>query len=144
MLRKRKRNGNSKDKAQTFSRTVNLIKNETLLKRKLVYGIVYEPEVKDTDGDYASAEEIEKAAHDFLPRAATNVEHEDNSPDVEIVESYIAPVDLTIPGSDGGDVVKKGSWVLVSKINDTDVLDALANGELTGYSLEGTAKTATA
>ena len=59
------------------------------------------------------------------------------------MESYIAPVDLTIPGSDGGDVVKKGSWVLVSKINDTDVLDALANGELTGYSLEGTAKTAT-
>ena len=88
MLRKRKRNGKdknkdkNKDEAQTFSRTVNLIKNETLLKRKLVYGIVYEPEVKDTDGDYASADEIEKAAHDFLPRAATNVEHEDNSPDV--------------------------------------------------------------
>ena len=136
-----KRKKKDKDGAQTFSRTVNLIKNETLLKRKLVYGIVYEPEVKDTDGDYASAEEIEKAAHEFLPRAATNVEHENNSPDVEIVESYIAPIDLTIAGSDN--VVKKGSWVLVSKINDTDVLDALASGELTGYSLEGTAKTAT-
>ena len=129
-----------KTESTTFNRTVNLIKNEALLKRGLVYGVVYEPETVDTDGDYASLAEIEKAAHAFLPRAATNIEHDGGPPDVKIVESYIAPMDMTIPGS--ADVVKKGSWVLVTKVDDTEVLKALAEGELTGYSLEGSAKTA--
>ena len=33
--------------------------------QKLVYGIVYEPDVPDAHGDYMTAEEIEKAAHGF-------------------------------------------------------------------------------
>ncbi len=32
----------------------------------LVYGTVYEPNVKDTDGDWADAKTIRKAAHGFM------------------------------------------------------------------------------
>ena len=126
-------------KDKDFNQTINIIKSKSTLERGLVYGIVYEPNVKDTDGDYATAEEIEKAAHSFLPRAMMNIQHEkDSSADVDVVESYIAPQDIMIPGSK--ELAKAGSWILVTKINDPELKKSIADGTITGYSLEGTAK----
>ncbi len=34
--------------------------------QKLVYGVVYEPDVEDVHGDFMDAETIEKAAHGFM------------------------------------------------------------------------------
>ena len=34
--------------------------------QRYTLGVVYEPDVPDTEGDVASAEEIEKAAHSFM------------------------------------------------------------------------------
>ena len=107
------------------------------LERGLVYGIVYEPNVKDTHGDFTTAEEIEKAAHEFLPRAATDVNHDaNNNPEVAVVESYIAPTDLIFPN---GETVRKGAWVLVTKVFDESLKESILKGEVTGYSLEGKA-----
>jgi len=111
----------------------------------LVYGIVYSPNVTDTHGDFTSKEEIEKAAHEFLPTALkngtngwTDVNHSEPVAEnaVEVVESYIAPVDFVF---ESGEIVSKGSWVLVAKVNDAELKESIEKGEITGFSLEGTA-----
>lgn len=116
---------------------------KSALEKGLVYGIVYAPNTKDSHDDFTSADVIEKAAHDFLPEALkngdaswTDVNHRDAIRDVEVVESFIAPCDFSYAP---GDVVKKGSWVLVARVNNPALRDAILKGELTGFSLEGTA-----
>ena len=128
---------NNNDKDKKVNRTISLIKNEKQLEKGLVYGIVYEPDMVDTDGDYATAEEIEKAAHNFLPQAEINIEHKNNNPDISVVESYIAPINFSLEGSD--QIVKKGSWVLVTKIHDEELRKSIIKENWTGYSMEGTA-----
>jgi len=112
--------------------------------RGLIYGIVYAPDIKDTHGDHTSKEEIEFAAHNFLPHSIMNIDHKENNPEVEVVESFIAPCDFTY-GDGAGDSmdkeqVTKGSWVLVTKVLDNELLESIKRGERTGYSLEGTAQ----
>jgi hypothetical protein len=101
-----------------FAHDVNVRMAESFFEKGLVYGVVYSPNTEDTHGDWTTAEEIERAAHNFLPTAKsdwTNVNHDGNSlPDVDVVESYIAPCDFTI----GGEAVTKGSWVIVSRVNN--------------------------
>jgi hypothetical protein len=111
------------------------------ISKGLVYGIVYEPDKHDTQGDWTSAEEIEKAAHNFLPLALskgnagwTDVNHKDAIQDVEVVESYIAQSDFIFPTNEQ---VKKGSWVLVARVNNPELRKSIEDGEITGYSLEG-------
>lgn len=102
--------------------------------QKLVYGIVYEPGVKDTYGNYASAEEIEKAAHKFLEKYRQIDEEHNYIPGVgTVVESYIAPDDFEV----NGEVIKKGSWVLVTRAS-AEVWEKIQKGEYTGYSMAGT------
>lgn len=127
--------------SQTVKVDVEIFKLDTHLRKGLVYGIVYAPDQKDTHGDFTSKEEIENAAHGFLPRSVINLDHKDNNPEVEIVESFIAPCDFHYGEGDSMDrgKVLKGSWVLVSKILDINLRDSIERGERTGYSLEGTA-----
>ena len=131
-------------------------------------GVVYAPGVTDTQNDYASSAEIEKACWGFnrqerqagslakkLVKALTcgmtteipwediekatgrglGLMHELWSPDLgEIVESYIAPCDLTI----GDQLVVKGSWLL-GALWSPEIWPLVESGELDGYSLGGTA-----
>src|SRR5690606_15432934 len=80
--------------------------------QKLVYGVVYEPDVEDSHGDFMTAAEIEKAAHGFM-KDARNIDKQHNfeAGFGEVVESYVAPADITV----GDETITKGSWVLVTK-----------------------------
>ena len=49
----------------TFETTVKLL-TKSDDPQKLVYGVVYEPDVEDAHGDFMDAETIEKAAHGFM------------------------------------------------------------------------------
>ncbi|MGG3131336.1 XkdF-like putative serine protease domain-containing protein [Bacillus pumilus] len=103
--------------------------------QRLVYGIVYEPNVADAHGDYMTPEEIEKAAHGFLKDAREiDKQHDFQGGVGEVVESYIAPSDFEM----GDEVIKKGSWVLVTKASD-EIWEQIQKGEITGYSMAGTA-----
>lgn len=107
--------------------------------KKLVYGIVYEPNNPDVDGDFASAETIQNAAHEFLAsyRTIKSMHKETLSKeDAEIVESYIA---LT-PIKFGERNVKKGSWILVMKIHNEKIWSDIKEGKYIGYSFGGRAK----
>ncbi|QAR54922.1 terminase [Bacillus aerophilus] len=103
--------------------------------QRLVYGIVYEPNVADAHGDYMTPVEIEKAAHGFLKDAREiDKQHDFQGGVGEVVESYIAPSDFEM----GDELIKKGSWVLVTKASD-EIWEQIQKGEITGYSMAGTA-----
>ena len=104
--------------------------------QKLLYGIVYEPDVADHSGDAMTAVEIEKSAHEFL-EFYRNIDTEHNVvPGAGVVvESYIAPIDMNI----GDEVIKSGSWILVTKATD-EIWDDWKNGDITGYSMFGFAR----
>lgn len=118
-----------------FEKTVKiLIKEED--PQKLVYGVVYEPNVEDAHDDFMTEAEIEKAAHQFLKDSRNiDTQHNFESGSGEVVESYIAPADIEI----GDNVITKGSWVLVTKATD-EIWDSIQKGEITGYSMAGTAE----
>jgi len=100
----------------------------------IVCGVVYEPDTLDAQGDRASADEIRKAAFDFMENARTfKVNHKGKKADVVILESYVAPDDFSI----GKREIKKGSWLITARVNDSEVWKAIKSGELTGFSMAG-------
>lgn len=104
--------------------------------QKLVYGVVYEPDVEDSQGDSMGAAEIEKAAHGFMENyQQIDKQHDFTTHAGQVVESYIAPADMEI----GTQTVTKGTWVLVTKATD-EIWDAIQKGDYTGYSLAGQAE----
>ena len=129
----------TKEATSKISHDVSFISKAATLERGLVYGLVYEPLVKDTHEDFATAEDIEAAAHNYLPAAMQNVEHDGEqtltNADGTVVESYIAPCDFMVDEEE----IIKGSWILVTKIHTEDLREKIRNGEITGYSMEGTA-----
>ncbi|KIL14199.1 XkdF-like putative serine protease domain-containing protein [Bacillus safensis] len=102
---------------------------------RLVYGVVYEPNTPDAHQDFMSATEIERAAHGFMKDARhIDKQHDFQHGVGEVVESYIAPADFEV----GGELIRKGSWVLVTKASQ-EIWDQIQKGHITGYSMAGTA-----
>ncbi|MDX5886270.1 XkdF-like putative serine protease domain-containing protein [Bacillus cereus group sp. BfR-BA-00999] len=119
-----------------FEKPVKVIKSDDEAER-LVYGIVYEPDTIDAHGDFADAKTIEKAAHEFMLKYRQIDKNHDFVAGVgEVVESYIAPVDMEL----NGEPVKKGTWILTTKA-DEETWEAVKKGEFQGYSLAGVAET---
>ena len=103
---------------------------------RIVTGEVLVPEEVDSQGDIISEDEIRKTAHNFLSdyRGEGNkVQHSRKNDKLRIVESYISLVDMEI----NKHKIKKGSWVMSSKILDDKIWDQIKKGELTGYSIGG-------
>ena len=105
--------------------------------RQIVYGIVYEPEKVDAQGDYMQAEAIEKACHDYMVRyrkgeAGIRLSHSVDVP-AYVVENYIAPQDLVI----GEAEVPQGAWVMAVWVPDQEVWKLVESGEVMGFSMGG-------
>lgn len=100
-----------------------------------VTGIVYEPMVKDSQGDCMTADEIRKAAYWFAKNGSgIDIQHNFKKFEkAEVVESWIAPSDFEI----GKEKIKKGSWLMTVEISDPDVWSAVEKGEITGFSMGG-------
>lgn len=119
----------------TFETTVRLL-TKSDDPQKLVYGVVYEPDVEDAHGDFMDAETIEKAAHGFMEEYQNiDKQHDFKTSAGKVVESYVAPSDMTV----GDTTIAKGTWVLVTKATD-ELWESIQKGEFTGYSLAGTAE----
>ncbi len=106
---------------------------------RMVYGVVMEPDTVDTQGDWATAEEIRKAAHSYLEyKQHQGVMHKffNFGKKLRIMESYIAPVDFQMEG----ERVKQGSWIMATRVDDDGLWQAVKDGKLTGYSIGGTGK----
>lgn len=121
--------------APTFQKEVRIV-TKAEDEHQLVYGVVYEPDVEDAHGDSMAAEEIEKAAHKFLKDFRNiDTQHDFEAGAGELVESYIAPVEMDIDG----EIITKGSWVIVTKATE-EIWEQIKKGEFTGYSMAGTAE----
>lgn len=119
----------------TFEKDVKVMINKGDEKR-LVYGVVYEPNTPDAHNDMMEAEEIEKSAHTFLKEYRNiDKQHDFQEGYGEVVESYVAPQDFQV----GEETIAKGSWVLVTKA-DEDTWESIKKGEITGYSMAGLAE----
>lgn len=121
-------------KNTTFDKQIELKKLDE--EQHLVYGIVYEPNITDTQGDYMASDEIEKAAHKFLTDyRQLSYMHQIPETGAELVESYIVPSNTII----GKEQVKRGSWVIVVKILRDDLWQEIRDGKIQGFSFEGSA-----
>jgi len=90
----------------------------------LVYGTVYEPNVKDAQGDWADAETIRKAAHDFVAKGAlSNVdkEHDEKATGAQVVESSLDD---------------QGAWKVAIKLDPaSETFKKVQKGEIKGLSM---------
>jgi hypothetical protein len=107
--------------------------------QRLVYMVVLTPNLRDQQGDRMSKEEIEATAHDYMREAQllgigphSPEQRGTPRPDIELMESYIAPQDLRLNGK----LVREGSWVTVAR-TPPDVWEEVKRGEKTGVSLWG-------
>jgi DNA adenine methylase len=119
--------------------SLHILKDGAEPEQRLVYGEVLIPEEWDRQQDIISAMEIEKAAHRFLEefqQLGFNHKGMLDKSAARIVESYIAPCDLRLNERD----VKKGTWVLVTKVYNDTLWDAIKKGEVNGYSVGGKAE----
>lgn len=109
--------------------------------QRIVYGIVLEPDVEDSQGDVVSKADVELAAHRYVyqnirPDIIGDQHGKMAPPSVRPVESFIAPCDFEM----GGQSVKKGSWVLVGKIDDDSLWQQVKKGDKGAWSVGGTGK----
>ena len=103
-----------------------------------VTGIVYEPLTEDSEGNFMTAAEIQKAAHWFAKNGdKVDVQHSYEVVEgAAVVESYIAPCDLTIEDA----TVVKGTWIMTVEIENAELWGAIQKGEITGFSMGGVGK----
>jgi len=105
-----------------------------------ITGVVLAPETVDAQGDIISADVIDKAAGDFLTSYNRSTKlgfmHKEFHRRFQLRQSYIAPSDMSI----GSRVVKSGTWVMVVKVLEDKIWQAIKDGKLTGFSIGGIAK----
>lgn len=138
---KSRRRGQKKDgDGRTEKTFVGEIKKQDDEKR-LVYGVVLEPNVVDSQNDFERAEDIEEAAHQFMRDSQRIYRQHQDQTEVQVVQSYIAPLDFNL-GEGPGSHVTKGSWVMAVYIPDAreDIWQQVKRGDLTGFSIRGFAR----
>lgn len=133
-----------RNKLLTLEPTLQIHKADR--QKQIVYGVVLEPNVLDTQSDFMRAGEVEKTAHGYLKKAirgkssVAKLQHRTKAffkdkPGLVPVESFIAPCDFTYDGST--EPVKKGSWVLGLHVEDPQTWDQVMRGDYTGFSIGG-------
>lgn len=108
--------------------------------KRLITGVVLEPEIVDAQGDIISTEEIEKACFDYmLESQKVGLQHKFLGP-VSVVENWISKSDCWLDQQ----FIKKGTWLMTVKVDDSEsgnkVWELAKNGKLTGFSIGGTAE----
>ena len=107
------------------------IKKKDSLKQ-IVMGEVYIPMVPDSQGDYMTADEIERIAHNFMKSRKVykiDTEHDLIENGSCAVESFIA--------RKGDPDFTEGAWVVTTHIPSKEVWAKVESGEINGYSMYG-------
>lgn len=101
-----------------------------------VFGIVLEPNKKDGEGDSFTKEAIKGGCYqfnkDFLNQSYRH-QHFLTKDKVAIIESYVAPIDFKLNDR----VIKEGTWLMRSRINDPEIQKDVKNGVIKGFSVGG-------
>ena len=117
---------------------VPLIK--VLKEKQQVTGVVLQPDSVDAQRDTIPEEVVSKAAHKFLAnynkKTKLGEQHSVFKSQIDLLESYTAPVDLIIENK----LIKKGTWMMIVKILNSELWEKVKTGKITGFSIGGTAK----
>ena len=101
--------------------------------KRIVYGIVLEPDTVDLQGDTVAVDTIETAAHDFLVKSRAVGDMHSGLADAEVVESYLAPSD----GEMGGQSYSAGTWIMAVKVRSDELWEMVKSGDYSGFSIGG-------
>lgn len=120
------------DATPIFEKSIPILKVDD--EKRIVTGVVYEPDVLDAHGEFMTADEIEKSAHQFL-KDYRNIDkqHDFVASQADVVESWIAKED----GKLGDQDIIKGTWLMSVHVPDDDTWAEIKKGELTGFSMGG-------
>ncbi|RMG80620.1 MAG: hypothetical protein D6712_17810 [Chloroflexi bacterium] len=106
--------------------------------KQIAYGIVYAPDEIDSQGDFMTAEEVQKAAYNFMKAQRTgniDAEHDfEKRDEVWVAESWI------VRKGDALFADEEGAWAVGIKIDNTDEWEKVKKGDYTGISLAGQGK----
>ncbi len=125
----------------TVRHTSTKFKSERSGTKGLIYVTVMEPDIKDLQGDYYSAAEVEKAAHSFAKGGMVNridVNHNSQPvPEFSVGESYV----LKTKDKEHFPETKVGAWVMVLKCDDlqSETWQKVEKGQFNGVSIAGQA-----
>ncbi len=120
-----------------------IMKSVDELKREVTF-LIYEPNVVDAHGEFASVETLAKACDSFnecyfekgiaVPSLFHMRDENDNIESTEsfdIVKTFIIPIDSII----GETPVSEGSWVAVIKFQNDILWQLFLDGEVSGLSM---------
>jgi hypothetical protein len=103
---------------------------------KEVFGIVLVPDQEDGDGDSYTKEAVREACYEFnkdFMNQSYRHNHMLTKNQVSIIESYVAPCEMKF----GERVVKDGTWLMRSAVNDVALREEVKTGKLKGFSIGG-------
>jgi len=98
---------------------------------QIVWAEVYAPNVLDSQGDFASAVSIRKAAYNFMERMRLDQvdhSHDNELVDAIVVESFIA--------RKGDPEFIEGAWVVGMHVRNATIWNSIKSGEINGFSME--------
>lgn len=100
--------------------------------RRVVFGVVYQPNRIDAKGFFMEPEEVEKMAHRYMKlpylQHSIDTQHDNIPNSCYPIESFIA--------RKGDPDYVEGSWVLGVKIGNDDIWEQIVNGKLNAFSME--------
>lgn len=116
-----------------MAKEVSLIVRKSVpLEKRMVYAEVYAPNRPDSDGEFMTADTIEKMAHSFVKKGRlkqVDIQHDNKTVEgIQIVESFIA--------RKGDPDFIPGSWVVGIHVDHTPTWNRIKKGELNGLSVE--------
>ncbi len=105
-----------------------------------VYGVVYAPEAVDSQGDWADAQTIRRAADGFMRRGRqgnVDINHDFEPSDMFVAESWLLKAGDLMFGAD-----MPGAWAVGIQLLNKDLWVDVKAGKYTGISLAGVAGSA--
>lgn len=119
--------------------------------KRIVYGVVLDPYIVDSQGDWIPPPEVEKTAHEFMKESRTIGLGHRGEVDAKPVESFLMPYPdqedyraamagephRIIKFKFGSGFVHSGSWVLGTMVDDPATWELVKSGELGSYSIGG-------
>ncbi len=116
-------------------RVVPIVKADN--EKQICYGEVLNPLTIDSQDDWLTAADIEKAAHDYMMTSRVIGSEHGEPIRASVVESFVAPQDLDFVSPAGPVSVPKGTWLIGVKVADPAEWAKVKSGEYSGFSVGG-------
>lgn len=127
---------------QEFERIAKVCPKNVLIfkqddEKRIVTGIVLEPDVVDLQGDIITEDEIEKTAAFFLQKSRTIGFRHRKKTGAVLVGSMVMPASFTVDGPNGKQKVKKGTWLISVHVPDEKLWSEIKKKNINAFSVGG-------